>query len=371
MSIVIREVLTSKDVKRFVKFQLDLFKNDPLYVPPLISDEIQSLTKNPVLKCTKLKMWLAYDGSRIVGRLACMINSHYNEKYKTKRARFGWWDVIDDYEVARLLFDTGCAWAKSEGMTEIHGPVAMNTMGKQGLVVEGFDHEPQATNLYNPEYYMHFVEKYGFTKELDWIQYRLNASQGVPEKLHKISDMLMQRYHLRFLDLTNLKADSPVAVDFFNKFNEAFSHVKNFIPFTDEEIKNMAAFYVKVLRPELNCIVVDENDEVVCFGISFPSLTKAFRKAKGRLFPFGWYHLIHAFKHYDTVDLMLLGAAEKWNNKGVSAIFHTYMATSFKNNHVRYAITNPQIEDNTALNVWDRYEDRELYIRRRCYIKSL
>lgn len=366
------EVKTISQIRKFVRFPHKLFRNDPKYVPALDSDEVETLTKSPVLlnDCS-MKMWLAYKDSSIVGRIACIINRRYNQLYNLKRARFGWWDTVEDYEVAEALFHRAEQWALSEGMTEIHGPVGLNNMGRQGLVIYGFDKDPQATNLYNPPYYVEFVERYGFTKELDWVQYGLNASQGAPDKLKRISSMLMERHKLRFVDIKSLKLDSPVVGDFFVKFNEAFSNVPNFVPFSDAEIKKMAKFYIGVLKPELSCIVVDENNEIACFAVCIPSLTEAFRKARGKIFPLGWYYIARAFRKYDTIDLMLVGSADKWNSKGVSAIYHTYLAQSFMDNRIKLAITNPQIETNNAVNVWDRYDDKILYIKRRCYIKNL
>ncbi len=372
MSIAIKEVTTRRELRDFIKFPHWLFRNDPLYVPALDFDERHTLTSSPILDYSEIKMWLAYKDGKIAGRIACIINNRYNELYDRKRARFGWWDVINDYDVAESLFDKACDWARSMGMTRIHGPLGLNTMGKQGLVVYGFDAQPQSSNLYNPEYYKEFVERYGFEKELDWVQYKLNASQGVPEKLHRLSDMLMEKHNLKYLDIKSLKASSPTVRDFFYKFNEAFSTVENFIPFTDKEIAKMAKFYIKIIDPKYSCIVVDDSGEIATFAVCIPSLAEAYKKAKGKVFPFGWFHIIKALKgKCETIDLMMLGASEKWNSKGVSAIFHSYLATSFKNNRIRYAITNPQIETNNALNVWDRYSEKELYIRRRCYIKDL
>lgn len=370
--IEIVQVKDRRGLDAFVNFPDDLFRNDPLYVPPIRKNEKHVLTESPVLAYTEISMWLAYRDGKLCGRIACFINSRYNSFHNASRARFGWWDTVNDYEVSAKLFDTAVQWARERGMTQIHGPLALNTMGRQGLVVFGNGSEPQSSNLYNPSYYVDIVEKYGFRKELDWIQYRLDASQGVPASLERISGMLMKRYGFRFLDLSTVRADSPVVTDFFRKMNEAFSSVPNFIPFTDSEIAEMAKEYVTVLDSRYSCIVLDSNDEVVTFGICIPSLNKAYRKARGRMFPTGWYHLLKALKgKCDTIDLMLVGSAEKWVDKGTSAIFHKYLADSFLRNGVKYAITNPQIETNNALNVWDRYHDKELYIRRRCYVMEI
>ncbi len=376
----IKEVKTSSDLKLFLRFQERLYKDSPQFVPNLRLDERSIFTTNPCLEYSKLKMWIVFreaeQGEKrvkhlVVGRIAGIINPHYNELYKTKRARFGWIEFEEDFEIAKLLIETAEAWAASEGMDEIHGPLGYNTWFKQGMLVEGFENMPPINCIYNFPYYPLYMERLGFAKEADWIQYKLPASQGVTPELQRINDMLLKRYPLRVESVKKLKKRADIVELFFKHYNEAFRDVHNFVPITDKEIQSLGKHYIKMLKSELNCFVLDNEDNLVAFGICFPSFSEGYRKAKGRLFPFGWIHILRSYFSYDIVDLMMVGSDPKWGHKGVSAIFHNFLANSFIKNGVRYAITNPQIEDNSAIKVWDRYEGRELFMRRRCFIKII
>ena len=311
------------------------------------------------------------DGKKVVGRICGMINPRYNERFGTKRARFGWFDTIEDIEVTKLLIGTAEAWAKSQGMTEIHGPLYYNTMGKQGMLVEGYENLSLFNCLYNYPYYNDFLTSLGFEKECDWLQYKLKADQEVPEKMVAIADRLMERYKLKEGDIDTFKHDKTLVHKFFKIYNESFAaNVYNFIPLTDEEIDEEAEASMSRLDKRLCCVLLDEHDEIAAFGISFPSLSVAFQKARGKMFPFGWIHLLKALKKFDTIDLMINGAAPKWQNTGVSSVYHNIMSRKYREAGVKWAITNPQIETNKAVNVWDRYEHK-LYMRRRCYIKKI
>lgn len=365
------EVKTRKDLKKFISFPDKLYKGCPQYVPALHSDQVKSLTKVSSLKYCSRIMWLAMDGRKVVGRICGMINPRYNERYGKKRARFGWFDTINDIEVARLLLGTAEEWARSQGMNEIHGPLYYNTLGKQGMLVEGFENLAPFNCIYNYPYYNDLVTALGYVKECDWLQYKMKADQGVPDKLAAIAGRLKERYRLTEGNIDDLKHDKTLVREFFRIYNESFAdNVYNFIPFTDEEIEEEAAQTLGFLDKRLCCFLFDENREIAAFGISFPSISKALQKAKGSLFPFGWIHFLRAFRKFDTIDLMLNGAAPKWQNTGVSSVYHSIMATKYREAGVRWAIANPQIETNLAVNVWDRYE-HELYMRRRCYIKSI
>lgn len=365
------EVKTKRDLKKFITFPDKLYKGCPQYVPALHSDQVKSLTKAAPLKyCTRV-MWLAMDGKKVVGRICGMINPRYNERYGKKRARFGWFDLINDIEVARLLLGTAENWAREQGMNEIHGPLYYNTLGKQGMLVEGFENLAPFNCIYNYPYYNDLVTALGYEKECDWLQYKMKADQGVPDKMAAIADRLKDRYRLTVGDIDVLKHDKALVREFFRIYNDSFAdHVYNFIPFTDEEIEEEAAQTIGFLDKRLCCFLLDENREIAAFGISFPSISRALQKAKGSLFPFGWIHFLRAMKKFDTIDLMLNGAAPKWQNTGVSSVYHTIMARKYQEAEVKWAIANPQLETNLAVNVWDRYE-HELYMRRRCYVKSI
>ena len=370
------EVTDRKKLKMFIRFPDELYKDCEQYVPALHREQVYALTKVSTLKYCPRKMWLVMDygakaKGKVVGRICAMINTRYNERYRTKRVRFGWFDTINDIEVAGLLIGTAEQWAKSQGMTEIHGPLYYNTLGKQGMLVEGFENIPPFNCLYNYPYYNDLITALGFEKECDWLQYKMVADNGVPEKVTRIAGMLKHRYNLHEGSIKKLKRDEKMVKHFFDVYNESFADsVYNFIPFTDEEIKEESKSVIKLLNDKTSVIILDDNNELVAFGISFPSISKALQKAKGRLFPFGWLHLLKALHTLDTVDLMINGAAPKWQNTGVSAVYHCAMSERCKKYGTHWAIANPQIESNGAVNVWSKY-DNELYMRRRCYVKSI
>lgn len=368
----IKEIDRKCDIRKFIAFPDRLYKDCPQYVPALHGDQMHSLTDcAPLRYCTR-KLWLAYDEKgRIVGRICGMINPRYNERYGKKRARFGWFDTIEDIEVARLLLETAEAWARSEGMTEIHGPLYYNTSGKQGMLVEGYDKIPVFNTYYNFPYYNDFMSALGYEKECDWLEYKMVSDHGVPEKMTRIARMLKERYHLHEGSINALKKDKNKVRQFFEAYNEAFSSsVYNFIPFTDEEIEEEAKAFLPFLSDEVSCVVLDENDGLVGFGISIPDISKGLQKAKGHLFPFGWYHLLKAKNDFSLCDLMINGAVPAWQNKGVSAIYHCAMSDKYQAHHTHFTLANPQIETNSAVNVWASY-DNELYMRRRCYVKTI
>ena len=365
------EVVSRRDLMKFIKFPDRLYKDCPQYVPALHSDQVKSLTKVSTLSYCKRKMWMVMDGKNVVGRICGMINPRYNALYDKKRARFGWFDTIDDFEVAKLLLGTAEAWAKDNGMNEIHGPLYYNTLGKQGMLVEGYENIPPFNCLYNYPYYNDLVTALGYEKECDWVQYKIAADQPLQEKITRIAGLLKQKYNLHEGSLDKLKKDKKMVRYFFDVYNESFAKsVYNFIPFTKEEIDEEASEVLSFVSDKTSSIIFDDNDELVGFGITFPTISPALQKAKGHLFPFGWFHLLRAMRNYETVDLMINGATPKWQNTGVSSIYHCSMSEKYRKVGTKWAITNPQIESNGAVNVWGKYE-HELFMRRRCYLKSI
>ncbi len=366
------EVRSRKDLKRFISFPDKLYRDCPQYVPALHSDQVKSLTRVSTLSYCCRKMWLAEDASgEVAGRICGMVNPRYNVRYGTRRARFGWFDTVNDLEVARLLLGAAEDWAGNLGMDEIHGPLYYNTLGKQGMLVEGFENIPPFNCIYNYPYYKDLVEALGFVKECDWVQYDVKADQPVPDKARRVCDLVMERYNLHFGSLDSLKKDKAKVQEFFKVYNDSFSeNVYNFVPFTPEEIEEEAAQSIPFISDKASCILLDENDSLVAFGISFPTISKALQKARGRMFPFGWIHFLKAMRDYETTDLMINGAVPEWQNRGVSAVYYKRMtekAAAIGNHH---AITNPQLETNSAVNIWRSYEHR-LFMRRRCYIKKI
>ena len=368
----IKVVTSKKDLKKFVAFPDELYRACPQYVPAFHKDQIKSLTKDAALSYCTNRLWLALDDAgKVVGRISAFINPRYNERYGKKCCRFGWFDIVEDFAVAKALIETAEAWAREQGMEQIHGPLYYNTLGKQGLLVEGYDNTPQFNTIYNYPYYADFLEKLGFVKECDWVQYKILGWE-VPERIQLIAGRLMERHKLHYENVETMAKDPAKVISFLRLFSDIFAeNVYNFIPFTEAEMAQEAKEVISMLKNRYCCIVAEETGEVAAFAINFPSMSKAMQKARGSLFPFGWYHLLKALNcRNDIADLMIIGTAPKWRNKGVSSLIHCDISRKWQEMDIRTSITNPQIETNNAVNVWESYP-REPFMRRRCYIKNL
>jgi len=371
MSITIHEVISRKELKQFVMFPFKLFAKCKYWVPPLISAEMQSLRKdlNPSFDYCEAKYWLAYKDGEIVGRIAGIINQRAIDKWRQRLVRIGWVDFIDDMEVSGALFETVENWAKERGMDGTHGPLGFTDMDNEGLLVDGFDKLPTIANIYNYPYYVDHFEKLGYTKVEDWIQYIFNASQPIPEKVQRINNLIMQKYNLRILQFASVREILPRAKEVFEVLNAAFVNLYGFVALTDREIDYYVKQYFSFIKPEYVCFIADATDKIIGFAISMPSLSKAFQKAKGHLFPFGFIHILKALRKNDTVDMYLNGVLPEWQNKGVHSIYYAEMNKRYIRNNIKIAIANPQLESNFhAISVWKNY-DKELYLRRRCYRK--
>ncbi|MBR1872501.1 MAG: hypothetical protein IJ795_04770 [Bacteroidales bacterium] len=368
----IKEVRTGRDLRMFIEFPDHLYRNCPQYVPALHSDQKKSLTDCASARYCNHKMWLAMDGDKVVGRIHGMINPRYNDIYGTRRARFGWFDVIEDMDAAKLLLGTAEDWARENGMNEIHGPLFYNTLGKQGMLVEGFENIPVFNTYYNYPYYNDFVSALGYEKEFDWLEHKMSADQDIPEKMTRMASLLMERYGLHEGNLDDLKKDKAKVHEFFKAYNESFlGAVRNFVPFTPEEIEEEAASFMPYVSNRTSVLILDSDDNLAAFAITIPDISKALQKAGGRLFPFGWYHILKSLRNYTLMDLMINGAVPRWQNTGISAILHSKMSERYRAIGAKWALSNPQIETNIAVNVWAKYGVSELYMRRRCYVKNL
>jgi GNAT superfamily N-acetyltransferase len=370
MCIRIHEVVSRRELKKFVKFPFKLFGGSPYWVPPLISDEMKTLRRdvNPSFDYCEARYWLAYRDGKTAGRIAGIINRRANEKWGQRLARIGWVDFEDDMEVSRALFGAVENWAKERGMDGTHGPLGFTDMDNEGLLVEGFNKLPTIANIYNYPYYVEHFEKHGYTKAEDWIQYSINITQ-VPDKIRRLNALIMQKYNLRVVRFASARDVLPRAKEMFEALNAAFVNLYGFVALTDREMDYYIRQYFSFIKPEYVCFVADAADRIIAFGVSMPSLSRAMQKAKGRLLPFGFIHILNALRKNDTIDLYLFGVLPEWQNKGVHALFFSEMNNAYLRNNIRVAISNPQLENNTnAIATWKSYE-KEFYIRRRCYQK--
>lgn len=369
----IEEVKDKKGFNKFLKFPYKLFKDDKMWVPSLLMDEKVTFNKkkNPAFEFCESKIFLAYKGEEIVGRIVGILNNRANEIWKQKRMRFGWFDYINDVNVAQALLNAVENWAKEKGMNEIVGPMGFTDMDKEGMMVEGFDTNCPMACYYNPSYYPPIIEKLGYKKEVDWIQYEIQANQPIPDKVAKVNELIKNKYNLKIINnLSKKKICNLYGNKIFNLVNRSFADLFGYVPLNEKQIKFYIGQYFTFIDPKLVCFIVDEKDDVVAFGVSMPSFSQALRKSKGKLFPFGWYYFLKALKNYDYIDLYLNGVDPDWQNKGVHSLYYVEMNRRYIELNSKMAIANPQLETNQAAQIWEKYKSR-IAIRRRAYIKEI
>lgn len=375
MSVVIKEVTSKKELKKFVKFNIDLYKDNPYHIPGLIEEEMVTLDKekNPAFEVCDAVYYLAYKNDKIVGRIAGMINRRSNEVWNQQRARFGFLDFIDDTEVVDSLFNAVEKWATEQGMAEIHGPMGFTDMDHEGMLVEGFDQLGTMAAIYNHPYYPEHIERIGYEKDQDWHEFKIYIPEGVPEKHLRIGEIVKKKYGLKTMKFNKKKEIWPYAQKIFETLNAAYAPLYGFAPLTQKQIDYYIKMYIPMLRLDLITLIIREEDDVVVgFGISLPSLSHAMQKAKGHLFPLGWIHLLKALKTKPRViDLYLTGVLPEYQNKGVNALLFNDLIPVYIGLGVEYAESNPELASNNAVQAqWD-YFKREHHKTRRAFVKKL
>jgi len=367
--ISIKEVKTKKELKQFICYPKQLYRNCPYYVPSLKQEDYQILTKHPAQSFCDVRLWVAFQDGKIAGRIGGVINHRYNELKNRKRIRFGWFDVDNNIEIAKALLKTVENWGREENLLEISGPSRYSNMEKQGMLIEGFDVLTTISSDYNYPYYPLFMDELGYTKEEDYLQMKVEIKE-IPERIKNVSHQISERYGIKTKKFNNKRDVSDYAKQFFEALNDSFVNVFNFIPLTYSEIEFLIESNFSMVDKDLIVILVDENDHVVGFSLSVPSLSKAFRKANGKLFPFGWYHILKALKKNDTIDLYLTGVLPQWVNRGIHALYHYQLHQNCLDKGYKYAITTQQSESSQSYRVWERYEGKVIS-KRRCYVKSI
>lgn len=373
MEIAIKEVASSRDMKKFISFPYKLYAGSKYWVPPLRFDEMNTLRKdkNPAFDFCEAKYWLAHKDGKIAGRIAGIINTRYIEKWKNKYARFGWIDFVDDESVSKLLLDKVENWARENGMEAIQGPLGFTDLDYEGMLIEGFEELGTLATIYNYSYYPKHLEKYGYTKDIDWVEFEIKAPKEVPEKINRIANIALERSNLRVLKVKKSKDLLPYAKDMFNVLNVAYRDIFGFVPLTDKQVDLYVKQYFGFIRPEYISIVLDKNDRVAAFAITMPSLSKALQKSNGRLFPFGFIYILKAMKKNNLIDLYLIGVLPEYQGKGVNSILIKELAKIFISKKIAKAETNVELENNYKVQAqWKLFEKRQ-HKRRRCYIKYL
>ena len=370
--LIVKEVSSRRELRKFIKFPNRLFKNVPTYIPPLMGDETGLLTdKNPSWEHCKQKFFLAYRDNEVVGRVAAIINLTVNEKWNKKAVRFGWMDFIEDYDVFTALLDKVKEFGIANGMETIEGPMGFTDMDKECWAIDNFDARQNLSTLYNPKYYIDFIERAGFDIVCRWQQNIVMSDKPVPDKVARINALIQEKYDVHLLQVKRRKDIYPYARKFFLTLNEAFKDLFDFVPLTDKEIDVYIKEYFPFINLDFVNFVVDKDDNLVAFGLCIPDLNKAYQKCNGHLFPFGWIHLLRALHKFDTIDLLLNGVHPDWQKRGVHSLYYSELNRNAIKNHVHTAYSNPQIIGNEAEKLWHTTYNTEKLMTRAVFAKKI
>ncbi len=364
---------TKGELKRFVQFGINLYKGASCYVPPLISDEIETLipSKNPAFDYCSAQAFMAYRDGNPVGRIVAIINNLVNQRSGKQEMRFGFVDFIDDDEVVDALFGAVSEWGRSNGMTEMIGPMGFTDMDLEGMLIDGFDQMGTMATIYNYSYYPKQLKRLGFEKDAEWVEYRVKVPQEAPEKFKRIADIVRRKYELRSIKFTSRrKIKEQYGQALFDLINQAYDKLYGYSPLNQRQIDYYISKYLGIIRLDCISVIVDKNDKLVALGISMPSMSQALRKSKGKLFPFGWYHLLHGiYGKSDVVDLLLIAVDKNYINKGVNSLVFEDLIDAFNREGFKEAESNIELEGNESMRQQWQYFEHRLH-RRRCAFRK-
>lgn len=371
--IELKEVKTKADLKKFLEFPSKLYAGCPYYVPSLYMDEASALNpkQNAAYEYCETRIMLAYKDGELAGRICGILNHAYNEKWSKHRVRFNRWDVIDDIEVSRALISDIEAWGKSKGADEITGPIGFCDMDKQGLLVEGFEEMDLFITSYNYPYYAEHLERLGFKKDADWIEMQIKMPDKLDDKIVKVSEGIMRKLKLHRLEINKVKDAFPYVDKIFDLLNEAYADLYGVVPLNEGQVEFYKEQFKIILNPKFVSVVLNEQEDVVGFGIAAPSMAKAAVESKGKLFPLGWYRILRSIRKNDTLELLLVAVRKDYQNKGVNSILISDMYKNAVDFGIKLAETGPELELNEQVQAqWKRFDTRK-HKRRRCYVKAI
>lgn len=375
--IIIKQVETKKELKKFIRFNYELYKDNPYSVPDLYEDMLNTFSeKNAAMEFCDAVYFLAYKDGKVVGRVAGIINRKANKTWNLNAVRFGWIDFIDDEEVSAKLIEAVEEWGRGKGMTEIQGPLGFTDLDAEGMLIEGFEELSTMATIYNYPYYQRHIERLGFEKEADWIEMLLTVPRetGLPERLKRIAEIVIKKYDLRIKKYTSAK---KIAADYgqeiFQLINEAFKPLFGYSELSQRQIDQYVKMYLPVLDLKLVSLITEANGRLIGVGISMPSLSRALQKAKGKLFPFGWWHLLKTLKlkKPKLLDLMLVAIKPEYQGKGVNSILFYDLLPIYIEEGYEYVETNVELESNEKVQQQWIYFERRQHKRRRCFKKKL
>lgn len=375
MGIIIKKVSSKQELKTFIRFNYELYKNNPYSVPDLYNDMLNTFSqkKNAAFEFCEADYFLAYKDGKVAGRVAAIINHRANETWNKKEVRFGWIDFIDDMEVSSALLKQVEEWGKERGMEAMVGPLGFTDLDAEGMLIEGYDQLSTMSTIYNYPYYPVHMEKLGFEKEADWVEFKLMVPDKLPDKFVRISEIILQKYNLKIKKLKRKEIkEKNYGQKIFDLINEAYAPLYGFSKMTQGQINQYIKMYLPLIDLRMVSLVENEQGELVAVGISMPSLSKALQKAKGRMLPFGWYHLLKALfiKKPKILDLLLVGVKPEYQSKGVNALLFYDLVPIYQQMGFEYGESNPELEVNKKVQAqWSAFESVQ-HKRRRAFRKS-
>lgn len=377
MAIIIKKVSTKRELKKFIRFNYELYKQNPYSVPDLYDDMLNTFNKkkNAAFEFCEADYFLAYQDGKIVGRIAAIINNQANERWESKNVRFGWIDFIDNPEVSALLIKTVEDWGKERGMTHVTGPLGFTDFDAEGMLIDGFDQLSTMATIYNYPYYPEHMAKLGFEKEADWIQYKIYIPEAVPDKHRRISEIVQRKYNLKIKKYTSRKGlVRDYGQKIFQLMNEAYSPLFGYSLLSQRQIDQYVRMYLPILDLRMITLITDAEDQLVAAAISMPSLAEALQKSHGRLLPFGWYHLLKAIflkPRTKMLELLLIAVKPEYQNKGVNALLFLDLIPVYQKLGFIFAESNLNLELNNRVQAQWEYFKTEQHKRNRAFIKEI
>lgn len=377
MAVIIRRVSNKKELHKFIRFNYELYKNNPYSVPDLYDDMVNTFSKekNAAFEFCEADYFLAYKDDKLVGRIAAIINHKANEIWNKKEVRFGWIDFTDDSEVSSSLLRAVEEWGKTKGMEYIHGPLGFTDFDAEGMLIEGFDQLSTMATIYNYPYYPKHMESLGYEKDADWIEYKIYIPDSIPEKHQRISALVQKKYDLKIKKYTSSK---QIAADYgqaiFELMNEAYKPFYGYSPLTQRQINQYVKMYLPIVDLRMITLITDREDKLIAVGLSMPSLSVALQKAKGRMLPFGWFHLLKALffkKRAKMLDLLLVAVKPEYQNKGVNALLFSDLIPVYQKLGFIFAESNPELEQNGKVQAQWEYFKTEQHKKRRAFVKRI
>ena len=376
MSVTISVVRNRREFKEFLRFPLTLYKDMPAFVPPLIMDDRDTLDprKNPAYEFCDAAMYLAYKDGKVAGRVAAIVNNKANAQWGHKEVRFGWFDFIDDREVSKALLDAVVAFGKERGMTTVLGPLGFTDFDPEGMLVEGYEYLSTMALHHNWPYYKDHMEALGYAKDVDWIEYRIYIGDTVPDKYTRVARIVEERYGLSLRKITRREIRrTDVGYRLFDLINETYSSLYDFTILPKKMVDKYIGFYLGVLDLKFVSLVEDKDHNIVAFGVVMPSITRALKKCKGRLFPFGWFHILRSmyWKYEENFEMLLIGVKPEYQKKGVASLIFVDILKELIAGGFKYGESNAELETNLDIRtMWSGNDVRECK-RRRVYKKAI